>query len=186
MAEHEGFSIVCVCTGNICRSPAAERLLAHALGPTVTVTSAGSHAMVGQPLSPPMDTLVSAVGAEPEDFAARQLDPGVLLGADLVLAMTRSHRSAVVELAPATVRRCFTLREYARLLGQLTPAELPAGSPAERARASLRPAAARRRLTALNRDDIGDPYRRGDLAYQTAFDEIRSAVEQIAAVLCSD
>ena len=29
------FTILAVCTGNVCRSPAAERLLAYKLGPTV-------------------------------------------------------------------------------------------------------------------------------------------------------
>ena len=43
------FSILTVCTGNVCRSPAVERLLASKLGPTVSVASAGTHALVGHP-----------------------------------------------------------------------------------------------------------------------------------------
>jgi hypothetical protein len=35
----EPFSILAVCTGNVCRSPAVERLLANQLGPTVSVSS---------------------------------------------------------------------------------------------------------------------------------------------------
>ena len=179
------FRVMCVCTGNVCRSPAAERLLAHGLGPSVTLTSAGTHALVGQPISAPMDTLIAEVGADPAGFKARVLTEVQLREANLVLAMTREHRSAIVELAPATVRRCFTLREYARLLGQLPPTALPDGSPGDRALASIRPAAARRRQSTPQEDDIADPYRRGDTAYRVAFDQIRAATDLIAGVLTS-
>jgi protein-tyrosine phosphatase len=47
------FSILAVCTGNVCRSPAVERLLTGQLFPTVTVSSAGMHALVGHPIPNP-------------------------------------------------------------------------------------------------------------------------------------
>ncbi len=175
--------ILCVCTGNVCRSPVAERLLARALGPSVKVTSAGTYALVGQSLSPPMDQLVMEGGAEAQGFTARQLSEPYLRQADLVLGMAREHRAAAVDLVPATVRRSFTLREYARLLGQIDPELLPSGSPAERARASLPLAAAQRRRAGAAEDDVADPYRRADTAYAQAFTEIEQAVTSIATVL---
>mgnify|MGYP002738687724 CR=1 FL=1 len=48
------YRILTVCTGNVCRSPAAERLLEHTLNPSVTVRSAGTRALVGEPIHPPM------------------------------------------------------------------------------------------------------------------------------------
>lgn len=180
------FTIVCVCTGNICRSPAAERLLASALGPSVQVVSAGTYAMTGQPISPPMDALVERAGAFANGFAARQLNEVILKPADLVLAMTREHRAASVELWPATVRRAFTLRQFARLLTLVDPADLPAGSAADRLRAAIPLAAAARgrsQPTAAE-DDVGDPYRRGDDVYRIAFDEIKAAVHVIGRTIC--
>jgi protein-tyrosine phosphatase len=177
------FAILCICTGNVCRSPAAERLLASALGPSVTVASAGTYALVGQPFSAPMDRLVVNAGADPHGFTARQLSPAHLRQADLILGMTREHRSAAVELFPAAVRRSFTLREYARLLGLVDPALMPAGSPAERARASLPLAAAQRRQAQPADDDVADPYRQGEAAYARAFTDIELAVRSIAGVL---
>ena len=56
--SEELFSILAVCTGNVCRSPAVERLLASKLGPTVSVRSAGTHALVGHPISEPMAALL--------------------------------------------------------------------------------------------------------------------------------
>ena len=161
MIESPPLNILCICTGNVCRSPAAERLLARALGPSVKVSSAGTYALVGQPFSPPMDQLVLDGGGDPAGFKAQLLTADLLRQADLVLGMTREHRGAAAEMVPATVRRSFTLREYARLLGQIDPARLPAGSPAERARASLPLAAAQRRQAGADEDEIPDPYRRG-------------------------
>ena len=48
LMSQEVFSILAVCTGNVCRSPAAERLLASKLGPSVRV-SLGGHACAGGP-----------------------------------------------------------------------------------------------------------------------------------------
>lgn len=147
------------------------------------VTSAGTSALVGESFSPPMDQLVREAGADPAEFVSRQLSAGHLRGADLVLGMTRDHRADAVELAPPVVRRSFTLREYARLLGEVDPSLLPAGSPAERGRASLPLAAALRRQARADDDDVADPYGQADAAYEQAFADIEEAVRVIAGVL---
>ncbi|WP_375423627.1 hypothetical protein [uncultured Friedmanniella sp.] len=177
------FTVVCVCTGNIARSPAAERLLAPALGDHFRVGSAGTAALVGRGIDPPMAALVVGAGGDTGDFAARQVTPALLRAADLVLTLTREHRASTVDLAPATVRRTFTLREYARLVGELGPELLPAGSPVERAEATVSLAAARRRRSQADDDDVADPYRRSPEAYAAAFGAIEQAVAGITAVL---
>ncbi len=144
------------------------------------MTSAGTRALIGQPVSTPMDVLMADVGADPTGFVARQLSAALLRESDLVLTMTRDQRRAVVELNPAVVRRCFTLREYARLLN---PGALIDGSPADRARASLPRVAAARRAAPADQDNIADPFRRGDHAYAAAFAEVQRAVASIARML---
>ena len=179
------FRILCVCTGNICRSPAAERLLACRLGPTVEVTSAGTFALVGHPISPPMDELIAGAGAHSDKFAARRLIESLLKPADLVLALTRGHRGDVAELWPKAVRRSFTLKEFARLLGEIAPSELPLGGPAERLRAAVPIAASRRHHVAdLSLDDVIDPYGRPPEVYSEAFADIERAVTTITGVIC--
>ena len=100
-----------------------ERLLAQKLGPTVSVSSAGTHALVGHPISEPMARLLRSSGAEEAVFAARRLTEKLVKEADLVLALTRAQRGLVVELWPPAVRRTFTLREFARLLEQVDPSD---------------------------------------------------------------
>ncbi|WP_308121887.1 arsenate reductase/protein-tyrosine-phosphatase family protein [Actinotalea ferrariae] len=173
------FSILTVCTGNICRSPAVERLLAAGLGPTVTVASAGTRAVVGHPVSAPMVPLMTRAGAGADGFAARQLTEQLARDAELVLALTRDHRSTIVQLAPASVRRTFTLLELARLAAAVDPGAIPAGTPAERLAAIVPLAAAQRGRVPGGDDDVVDPYGRGDALYAEAFGLIEPAVATI-------
>ena len=104
--------ILTVCTGNICRSPVAERLLQAGLDQVrpdaFVVRSAGTRAMVGDPIQPSSADIVRTYGGTPDGFAARQLTPKILRESDLVLAMTAKHRGElvlhlVVKLLPAPV-----------------------------------------------------------------------------------
>jgi protein-tyrosine phosphatase len=175
------FTILTVCTGNVCRSPAAERLLADKLGPTVRVASAGTHALVGHPISQPMAVLLRDGGVEPGSFEARLLSEQMLKDADLILPMTRAQRGVVVELWPAAVRRTFTLREFARLLSAIDPSALPPGTPAERLRAAIPLAIAERgrRPIQPGADDVVDPFRLSSAVYADSFAQLVSAVDLI-------
>ena len=178
--------LLMICTGNICRSPAAELRLADALGPDagLSVASAGTHAVVGAPVHPPMARLLADAGTANDGFLARQLTPALVADAAVVVTATRGHRGHVVELVPAAVRRAFTLRELARFAGAVAP-ELPAGTPAERLAALLPLAAAQRGRVPVTPadDDIDDPYQRGDAAYARAFGQVRDATDALARVL---
>lgn len=181
------FRVLCVCQGNICRSPVAAVLLQDALGPGVEVTSAGTRAVVGAPVAPPMEALLGDRGAESGTFRARQLRPEHLREADLVLTMTTRQRGKAAALAPVVVRRTFTLAELARLLADVDPDDLDAGTAAERLRAAVPLAEARRRFVAdPQEDDIADPYGRDDAAYIKAYAEIEDAVRRLSAVLRPD
>jgi protein-tyrosine phosphatase len=182
------FSILTVCTGNVCRSPAVERLLSSKLRPTVQVASAGTHALVGHPISEPMAALLRSAGIEGAPFEARRLSEQLLKDADLVLPLTRAQRSLVVEVWPAAVRRTFTLREFARLVSRVDPSALPAGTPAERLRSAIPLAAAQRgrERTSPDDDDVVDPFRLNDQVYAESFGQIAEAVDTIVKVLTFD
>ncbi len=179
------FSILTVCTGNVCRSPAVERLLGQELGPTVSVSSAGTHALVDHPISEPMARLLRSSGVDDQAFAARRLTEKLVKEADLVLALTRAQRSLVVDLWPPAVRRTFTLREFARLLEQVDLSALPDGTPSERLRSAMPLVVALRGLgrPSGDDDDVIDPYRLSDETYVTSFAEITAAVKTIAWTL---
>lgn len=186
MSEPTPFRILTVCTGNICRSPAAERLLAARLGPSVEVRSAGTAALVGSPMEPLMARLAAQVGASVEGFAARQVSDLELRQADLVLALTRDHRSRIVELAPVVVRRTYTLLEFAHIVRAIDLSSVPIGAaPGVRLRSIIPLATAMRPLVgraADQTDDVPDPFRRDPTVYAHALALIQEATDTIISV----
>lgn len=173
-------SVLMVCTGNICRSPAAELLLGQALGADsgIRVNSAGIQAPEGAAVWPPVAELLRGVGIESGGHRARWLIERHVQQADLVLGMAREHRSGAVSLFPAAVRRSFTLLEFVRIVDAMPESELGgATTPADRLRALVAAAPHYRRFGA---DDIDDPYRRGPELNARVFAEISGAVERIA------
>jgi protein-tyrosine phosphatase len=150
----------------------------------VFVSSAGTHALVGQPIAEPMARHLRSNGVADGAFAARRLTESLVKDADLVFALTRAQRSLAVEMWPPAVRRTFTVREFARLLDELDSSALPDGSPAERLRAAMPLAAAQRGLLrASAQDDVIDPFRLSDDIYAASFAQITSAVNVIVRAL---
>lgn len=185
-ASQTPFRILTVCTGNICRSPMAERLLQAGLDERYPgqfeVRSAGTGALVGNPVDVKVAGFIRELGGSADGFSARQLTPAILHGQDLVLALTREHRSRVVELSPAMLRKTFTLRELARLLPTLTLDESPRG--ADRWRAGIPKATRARsaRAGAAQDDDVVDPYKRDDDYYLLMREEIASSLPPLLAL----
>lgn len=112
--------ILFVCTGNICRSPTAERLAAASL----RASSAGTRAVIGAPMHPEAARVLRDLGGDPAGFVARQLTPKIAADADLVLTMTTEHRDAVLEMAPRQLRRTFTLTEASLLITRFDPSDV--------------------------------------------------------------
>lgn len=189
--------LLTVCTGNVCRSPYAERLLAHRLEQvrpgTFEVASAGTGALVGAAVDPGSGRILDGLGVAHADFAARQITEVMLDDVDLVIPLTVEHRAGVLSYAPRLLKRCFTLKELARLIdaaqarqpwterlaGLRTPEErwaaIPAHLAGERGR-SRAPEGA---------DDVADPYRQSDKHFRVMADDIDAAVDRVVALEAS-
>ncbi len=120
------FSILLVCTANICRSPAVQSLLARQLsGRSVRIESAGTRALDGNVIDASMARLLQARGhdALPE-HRSRALMPVMLGRFDLVLCMQDEHLAQALTLQP-------TARGKVRLLGQWSAQQIrdPIGLP---------------------------------------------------------
>ncbi len=189
------FAILSVCTGNICRSPIAELLLARELGslPTVKVSSAGTGALVGNGIPDQAQKLASVAGIDPSMHVARQFDMAMLREADLIVAMAREHRRTVVESFPGAMRRSFTLRELARIADVAEPLLADAVRTAGASSADEGMRAAVALATTLrgtvpppatpDQFDIVDPYRRSDETYRRSFEELAPAALRVSAYL---
>jgi low molecular weight protein-tyrosine phosphatase len=132
--EDRTFRLLYVCTGNICRSAFAEILTRHLLierlgsaAPAAfSVSSAGTHAVVGGRMHPNTCTELRRWSGSPMDgFAARQLSAALIEQVDLVLGIEPRHRSKAVEMSPAALSTGFSLREFAYLAESIDVAVLP-------------------------------------------------------------
>jgi len=82
--------ILVVCTGNICRSPIGEAMLARQF-PSRKVQSAGIGALIGHAADPLAIEVAAQTGLELSEHRARQITEVMLRDADLVLVMDRTH-----------------------------------------------------------------------------------------------
>jgi protein-tyrosine phosphatase len=176
----------------------AERLLQAGLDQVLPggfeVRSAGTRALVGDPVQPLSADIIHTFGGTSEGFAARQLTGKVLRKVDLVLAMSSSHRGEVLQLDASLLKRTFTIREFARMLDVLQDREGPGvqaglGIIGDRINAntalwrSLPARAASVRHLSLapeaTDNDVIDPYRRSADYYHQMEDELAPAIISI-------
>lgn len=117
MADNKD-TIVVVCTGNICRSPMGERLLAHALkkeaGPlkNLKVISAGTHAASGQPASYHSVKALEKANIDLSDHKSQPVSEEMLKRSVAVFCMSQSHRDILSVLYPEYADRFHLYREF--------------------------------------------------------------------------
>lgn len=190
------FSILTVCSGNICRSPMAEQLLRAGLAeyPQIRVSSAGTIGLVGHPMDRQAAALAAQFGAtDTKSHMARELFAPIVGDAQLVFAMAREHRRAVVEFEPRAARRTFTIREFARIAVKLTDSDLsyvasiPPSDVNGRLSAAVAVVASMRgmvdRPELPEDDDVVDPYRRPTDVYERSASELVPAVDAVVRLI---
>lgn len=172
-------SIFVVCTANICRSPVGAALLAHALtGTSIAVTSAGTHAITGREQAPQATSYIYNAIHVSTEHRARQLKAKTADDADLILTMTEEQRAWVTNQAPRTLRRTYTMLEYARLLRHLEDNKrYPSLARLVHASTPMRG-----RINAGEPvNDIIDPFGGSPKDYEASFSLIQDASRTIAA-----
>ena len=187
------FRILHVCTGNVCRSPMAERLMRHGLAQrlggaagAILVESAGTWGHEGAPMEAHAAAVLAEYGADPSGFTGRELLDDHVIDADLVLTATRDHRAQVISMGHAAGLRTFTLKEFTRLVRAIDPTTLPDGSVTERARALVRAAAALRGwllAPSPDADEVHDPYGAPISYFRSIGEEIHDALDPVVTAL---
>jgi protein-tyrosine phosphatase len=107
MIEH----VLCVCIGNICRSPAAQVLLAHKL-PGLAVSSAGLQALDHRSADPAVIDLLAQRQLDASAHRARTLSAWMVGQADLILVMDKDQKQAIEQQYPQARGRVFRLGEH--------------------------------------------------------------------------
>jgi protein-tyrosine phosphatase len=193
-------TVLCVCTANVSRSPAAELLLRAGLrrrlgsdpaAAGIRVRSAGTWASADRPIEPSTAAALRSHGIPGTELAAARsvpLRPDTVAAADLVLAATAEHVRGVWRLQLAARARTFTLVELATLSEQVPPAVLPTELPA-RLRALVAAADAVRQARRgpggpwlSEAYDLADPFE-DDLAQRDMVRQTAAAVDTLADLL---
>jgi protein-tyrosine phosphatase len=192
------FIVLSVCMGNICRSPMAERLLAHAVRDRLgdqadswfvseSAGTGGWHA--GEDMNPPASRELDRRGVSMSGFRARKLLASHIDTADLVLTATAEQLEFVEGLRPDAAGRSFVLGEFGRLVRRVDETDLPpfdesAEGVHMRAVALVSAVdAARDGASPEPGDDLDDPWGRGETVFRDTADQITDAVESFVDVL---
>ena len=91
--------VVMVCTGNICRSPYAEAVLA-SRAPHLSVSSAGLDAVLGQGAEAAGIRVAAARGHMLDGHEPQQLRSPIVAGSDLILVMDDGHLDRLLKRYP--------------------------------------------------------------------------------------
>ncbi len=103
--------VLCVCIGNICRSPAAQVLLQHKL-PGLAVSSAGLQALDHYPADPAVMALLAEQSLDASAHRARTLSGWMVSQADLILVMDGEQRASIEQQYPQARGRVFRLGHH--------------------------------------------------------------------------
>jgi len=126
MPPSKEFTILVVCTGNICRSPVAEAMLVKKLGasPGLRISSAGLAAPIGIKPDPLAVKAANALGYEVSpDKRSQQVLPSHMQAADMIFVMDSGHKGLVSTRMPVATGKTFLLghwesKEIADPIGQ--------------------------------------------------------------------
>jgi protein-tyrosine-phosphatase len=110
--------ITFVCTANVCRSPMAQYLVAHALAAepeplrSLVTASAGISAYGGDEPSLNSVRVLKSVGIDLRDHASQRLTQELIDRSFAIFCMTSSHRLLIESLFEPTTPHIYLMREF--------------------------------------------------------------------------
>lgn len=188
-AEPTSANLLFVCTGNICRSAAADRMMsvwANRGGRPVAIRSAGTHARPGRPVHPLTERALARYEIRPDSFTSRRLSAPDVDWADLVLTMTDEHREHVVGVNPRGMSKVFTLLEAAALAQTLAGGAFEPRNGERRGTrlaGALRDARARHARANGPAFNVTDPIDGPPALHAEVVDQIAAAIDALVPVL---
>ncbi|MCS5731495.1 hypothetical protein N1031_17170 [Herbiconiux moechotypicola] len=175
-----------MCTGNICRSPLAEKLmrkrLADAGAVDPLVTSAGLHAVVGGAMDAIPAAIAERNGLDPTHHA-RQLGSDLARSGSMFLTLTRAQRDELTQEFPVAMRRTFTLVEIVRLMKEHPLQVTGLNEGRDLFDVSMDASRSRPLVTLGEQDDVIDPYRRSAATHEAVGQRIEMLVSELSGSL---
>ncbi len=111
-------NIMFVCTGNICRSAMAHKLLEKKLKDeklkNVNVYSCGIFAEDGDRPTINAEEAMEEYGVDIKSHRATNIQNSKIEAMDLILCATKSHKNSVLQIKPDLADKVFTMKEYVK------------------------------------------------------------------------
>ena len=108
--------ILFVCTGNICRSPMAEAYFNYLCEKSkkneIDVVSAGVFAENNHPASSEAIKTMSSYGIDISKHKSQQITKELVKSSDVIVVMTKSHRSTILSSFEVVSKKIFLLHEF--------------------------------------------------------------------------
>lgn len=118
--------VLCVCSGNICRSPYAEvvfRNMAKEQGYETQVFSAGTLKIVGKEAAPLMQRAAAEVSLDLSAHRSNPLSKLLIDASELIFVMSPEHRHEILRIAPNADKKTVMLAHW------LSPSKLEIPDP---------------------------------------------------------
>ena len=182
--------VLLVCTGNICRSPLAHGFLADRsrryLEGDIEVRSAGTWAREGSPATAEGVAAGTEAGIDIGAHRATRFRADLSGWADLVLTMTAEQRDEVLDAAPDTHVKTFTLKEIVALLRDLPPSTTLDREALLRRIADADELRRGAGHVVLADEDVADPLGMSALTYRAVAAEIEGLIDGLLRGLGAD
>lgn len=173
--------VLFVCTGNICRSPMGELLFPQFFtDPDLQVDSAGTNGLVDSPIDPSSGKLMAQDGIDASAFRSKRLTPQLALGSDIIFCFSKHQQQKIATIAPPATRKTVTLNDFAAIAQYCAKEGLIEGDTYEERMQSILDNMSLVRPMVGSTNDIADPYRKEFEAFETAHEEIGTAIATIA------
>jgi len=107
-------TVLFICTGNSCRSVMAEYLLKNGVAgnDNIEILSAGTGVFLQSTASAETVAVLAEEGVDAKGHVSQPVNTILLKKSDLIIVMTRGHRSQVLERVPAVEKRVYLLKEF--------------------------------------------------------------------------
>ena len=180
MSNTQPYTVMTVCTGNICRSPMGELLFrTYTQGTSLEVGSAGTHSLAGHSIDPSSKALMDAVGINSSQFRSTQLTQDIADNSDLILCFEPEQRHNIVVIAPTALPYTFTLTDFSNMCAYCAQHNMITGVTIQERLQSVIDQSMQIRPMLPPSATIPDPYRKNFEAFRSAARATNDAIRNI-------